>query len=154
YVRIGPVALFAGFLALVFGQSSSVENRARAVIEGKCLTCHGAARTSDLDLRQTASILKGGKRGPAIVPGKAEVSLLYKAVRREGELQMPPGKTPLAPSEIAILRDWINSGAHSPSELTTAAASWWSFRKPERTLIPAVRDTAWVRNPVDAFIAA
>ena len=50
---------------------------------------------SDLDLRERDTILKGGKRGPAIVPGKAEESLLYKAVRREGELQMPPGKTAL-----------------------------------------------------------
>ena len=47
---------------------------------------------SGLDLRQRESILKGGKRGPAIVPGKPADSLLYKAVMREGDLQMPPGK--------------------------------------------------------------
>ena len=47
---------------------------------------------SDLDLRQPETILKGGKRGPAIVPGKAEQSLLYKAVAHTGDLQMPPGK--------------------------------------------------------------
>src|SRR3989442_11792149 len=137
-VRLGPVLLFGGFLVLVFGQSNSVEKAARAVLDAKCLTCHGEARMSDLDLRELGTILKGGKRGPAVVPGNAEASLLYKAVRREGELQMPPGKTPLTPSEISILRDWINAGARfeSTAPATAAAASWWSFRKPLRPPVP------------------
>src|SRR6185436_10867270 len=92
-VRVGPVLLLGGFLVLVFGQSNPVEKAARTILEVKCLTCHGETRMSDLDLRERATILKGGKRGPAVVAGKAEESLLYKAVRREGEIQMPPGKT-------------------------------------------------------------
>ena len=48
---------------------------------------------ADLDLRELSTTLKGGKRGPAVVPGNAEESLLYKAVKRDGELQMPPGKS-------------------------------------------------------------
>ena len=70
--------------------------QALAILQANCQPCHGAAQMSDLDLRQQETILKGGKRGPAVVPGNAEASLLYKAVKREGELQMPPGKTPLA----------------------------------------------------------
>ena len=65
----------------------------------------------DLDLRESSTTLKGGERGPAIVPGKADESLLYKAVKRDGELQMPPGKTALTAAEVATLRDWINAGA-------------------------------------------
>ena len=66
---------------------------------------------SDLDLRERETILKGGKRGPAVVPGNAEESLLYKAVKREGDLQMPPGKTALTAAKVSVLRDWINAGA-------------------------------------------
>ena len=99
-VRVGPVLLLGGFLALVFGQPVSFEKAAKAVFEAKCVACHGAARMSDLDLRDRATILKGGKRGPAIVPGNAEASLLYKAVRREGDLQMPPGKIALTAAEV------------------------------------------------------
>src|SRR5206468_11713437 len=104
FLRVWPTLLLAGVLA---AQSGSVENNARAVIEAKCLSCHGASRMSDLDLRQTETILKGGKRGPAVVPGNADESLLYKAVRREGDLQMPPEKAALTSAEENTLRDWI-----------------------------------------------
>ena len=86
-LRIAPVL----FLAALFAQSDPPEKTARTILETKCAACHGAARMSDLDLRDRDTILKGGKRGPAIIPGKADQSLLYKAVRRDGELQMPPG---------------------------------------------------------------
>src|SRR5688500_11321794 len=68
--RVGAVLLFGGLLALVLGQSDPVEKTARGILEAKCLSCHGDLRTSDLDLRELGTILKGGKRGPSIVPGK------------------------------------------------------------------------------------
>src|SRR5579872_5879541 len=100
YLRVGPVLVLSALIAAhASGQTSLVEKNARAVLDAKCVGCHGAAHMSDLDLRQTASMLKGGKRGPAVTPGNAEASLLYQAVRGEGELKMPPGKTPLAAQE-------------------------------------------------------
>ena len=108
---------------------------------------------SDLDLRDTAGLLKGGKRGAAVVPGKPEASLLYKAVRREGDLQMPPGKTPLTAAEITVLRDWINAGARLAEAGSAAPApSWWSFRKPVRSVVPVVAGST--SNPIDSFILA
>src|SRR5258708_543492 len=112
YLQVGPGLLWLALtMARASGQSSSVEKNARAVLDGKCVGCHGAAHMSDLDLRQTETILKGGKRGPAVTPGNADASLLYQAVRGEGELKMPPGKMRLAPQEVRLLRDWINAGA-------------------------------------------
>src|SRR6266851_5295129 len=151
--RLGPALMLAGILASLSGQPNSIDKEAKAILDQKCLGCHGNARMSDLDLREPESILKGGKRGPAVVPGNAEASLLYKAVRREGELQMPPGKTPLTPSEVTVLRDWINAGARweSTSGAMPAASSRWSFKKPVRPPVPAVKNAGWVRNPIDAF---
>jgi len=63
---------------------------------------------------------------------------------------MPPGKTPLSATEIGALRDWIQAGARWESG--TIASSWWSFKKPVRPAVPAVRNASWVRNPIDAFI--
>ena len=153
---LGPVLLSGGFAALLSGQSNSVVKGARAVLDAKCVSCHGEARMSDLDFRELGTILKGGKRGPAVVPGNAEASLLYKAVKRDGELQMPPGKTPLSTSEVTALRDWINAGAHweSTAGAVPAAPSRWSFKKPVRPPVPAVKNAGWVRNPIDAFILA
>ena len=156
FLRAGSVLLSAGFVALVFAQSDPQEKAAKNILEAKCFACHGDIRTSDLDLRDRGSLLKGGKRGPAVVPGNAEASLLYQAVRREGDLQMPLGRTPLTPAELSVLRDWINAGARweSASAPTATGSPWWSFRKPVRPPVPAVNDAAWIRNPIDAFVLA
>ena len=152
--RLGPALLIAGLVASISGQPNSIDKEAKAILDSKCLACHGSARMSDLDLREPGTILKGGKRGPAVVPGNAEASLLYKAVRREGELQMPPGKAVLTASEIGVLRDWINAGARTESSSATREPSWWSFRKPIKPAIPTVKNAAAARNPIDAFILA
>src|SRR5438105_5962676 len=48
----------------------------------RCTVCHGPRqREGSLDLRTKASMLKGGKSGPALVPGKPEDSLLLKKIR-------------------------------------------------------------------------
>src|SRR5207248_5194061 len=59
------------FLAVYSGVLAA-EDSARAILENRCLNCHGQAQTSGLDLRQPDTIAEGGKRGPAIVPGSAE----------------------------------------------------------------------------------
>jgi len=95
----------------MFAQSESLAKSAQRILETNCVACHGAARMSDLDVRSPENILTGGKRGPAIVPGKASESLLLMAVRREGELRMPLGNSSLKPLEVSILSDWIDAGA-------------------------------------------
>jgi hypothetical protein len=150
------IGLLVGGLAGASAQPVAVEKSAKAILDAKCIVCHGQTRMSDLDLRDSAGLLKGGKRGAAIVPGKAEDSLLFKAVKREGDLQMPPGKSVLSPKEVAVLRDWINAGAKlgSPEVSKTAAPAWWSFKKPVRPPVPAVKNAGWVRNPIDSFVMA
>ncbi len=139
---------------LLSAQSESLAESARRILDTNCVACHGAARMSDLDVRSPETMLKGGKRGPAIVPGKASGSLLLMAVRRESELRMPPGNTSLKPLEVSILSDWINAGAPWPSSTASREPSWWSFRKPERPEVPEPKSGSKVRNPIDAFILA
>ena len=54
-----------------YSVASAAGEPARTIIENRCLNCHGQTQTSGLDLRQIDTITKGGKRGPAIVPGSA-----------------------------------------------------------------------------------
>ena len=70
---------------------------------------------SGLDLRERETLLKGGKKGPAIVPGKAKDSLLYQSVTHQGELKMPPGPQPISKEEQELLRNWIDAGAVWPA---------------------------------------
>jgi hypothetical protein len=102
-------------------------------------------------------VARGGTSGPVIVPGKPDESRLLRAVRRTGDLQMPP-EGPLDRREIEALRAWIEQGAHWPPEVGPAAAApaadSWAFRKPADRPPPPVRDTSWPRNDVDRFILA
>ena len=133
--------------------SAPLAEKARAVLQQHCLSCHGEARISGLDLRQRESLLKGGDSGPAIVPGHPEESLLYRAVLQTGELKMPAGGA-LSPEEVEVLRDWIQAGApweedpHGSNGLST----WWSFQALGDPEAPEVRNPEWVRTPVDAFV--
>ena len=82
----------------------------------RCAVCHGLRRQeADLDVRTRAALLRGGKSGPAIVPGRAEDSLLIKRLRAQ---EMPPRKRlkpvsvkPALPREIETLARWIDAGA-------------------------------------------
>ena len=48
------------------------------------IVCHGKwKQEAELDLRTRDSILKGGKSGPALVPGKPDKSLVYRRIRNE-----------------------------------------------------------------------
>ena len=88
-------------------------------------------------------------------PGNADGSLLYQAVAgKAGELKMPPGKATLSAEDVEAIRLWIQNGAPWGQEGKPKEPSWWSFRKPQHPAVPAVKDAAWVRTPVDAFILA
>src|SRR5438874_7582754 len=49
------------------------------ILDAKCVGCHsGALSESKLNIEDVPGMLKGGKRGAAIVAGKADESLLFK----------------------------------------------------------------------------
>ncbi len=135
----------------------------------RCTACHGLLRKEgNLDLRSKASLLRGGKSGPAMIPGKPEESLIVKKVRAE---QMPPrdrlveaSVKLIEPGEIEVLVRWIAAGAPEsalePDVATTTPdplvsdkdRDFWAFRAPRPVSIPAVKHSANVRNPIDAFV--
>lgn len=141
------------------------------ILSENCFKCHGAAlQLSKLDLRSREAMLKGGQNGPAIVPGDAEASRMYRRISGKETPKMP-FEGELAQSEIDLLRDWINQGAswegmvsatvassaHSSAgmeemEIPAEAREYWAFRKPLRPAIPKVRNQEWARHPVDAFL--
>ena len=81
------------------------------ILTKRCLPCHNEdLKNGNISFLDRDSLLKGGNRGPAVVPGKPEHSILIDALRHEGDLQMPPGPK-LPPKEIAVLTEWIKRGA-------------------------------------------
>lgn len=120
-----------------------------SILQNQCGSCHGGAAMAGLDLRTREGLLKGGSRGPSLVPGNANASLLIQAIRRNGALQMPPGKTGLKPEEVEMLVRWVDAGAAWSKAISAGEPSWWSFKRVQRPAPP--RGQA---NPIDAFIQA
>src|SRR5438046_2571411 len=136
------------------------------ILQASCWKCHGASiQLSKLDLRTREAALKGGEKGPAVVPGKAEESRLYRLVSGVEKPAMPmDGK--LSADQIAAIKDWIDQGAQWDSGALAAAATpasgpsedmaitpemrqYWAFQKPARHAFPP-----GFRNPIDAFLSA
>jgi hypothetical protein len=157
------------------------ESKIRPILIARCLDCHGAAKQKGgLRLDSRASILSGGSTGPAVEPGKPEVSLLVDAINY-GELYQMPPKSQLPAEEIGFLTEWVRrglpwgveTGANPVSEAGNADSSvkthptddhaWiqtraqhWSFQPVHRTEPPEpARDRAsWPLTPIDRFLLA
>ena len=153
---------FVAFLAWTAAFAWAEKPRAISVLEQRCLGCHtGKFKKSGLDLSSRELAVRGGDRGPAIVPGKSKESLLMRVASHTAEPHMPLQSPKLADSELAVLAEWIDSGAEYGEAAKVAAAAakapplpdHWSFHLPVRPTVPAVKGVNWIRNPIDAFVA-
>lgn len=169
------VSLCAAGLMTIWGQTAEqteyFEKNVRPVLAGKCQMCHNAkAKTSGLDMSTGAAFFAGGASGSLVNVESPEKSLLLMALSYEGTLKMPPtGK--LKDDEIEKLREWVKMGAPWPGvdkkEAVAAATGgtrkhgtaisdedwkFWAFQPVKKAKAPAVKDAAWVRSPIDAFI--
>ena len=172
-----PSVLFGVTLAAVLGLAATAgaqnepinfTDHIRPIMERACWNCHGeAAQLSDLDLSSRDGALEGGTKGPAIVPGRAEDSLLFRMVAGLDQPSMPMTGDPLSDAELAAVRTWIDEGAHWDTGEVTAAADalaalendelppgardYWAFRHPQQAPVPASSE---FDHPVDRFLEA
>ena len=138
-----------------------------------CTACHGQRiQEAGLDLRSKASMLKGGRSGPAIVPGKPDQSLIVQRIRAR---EMPPSEReveaslrPMSSRGLEQLVQWISLGAPevngddrhegngSDPLVSDQDRRFWSFQPPRATVppLPDSSEASRVRNPVDAFISS
>lgn len=129
----------------------------------RCLSCHNDVdRQGGLSFATAAAVTIGGDSGKVILPRDPAGSLLIAQITpQQGRAEMPPKADPLTAEERAAIHAWIASGAPWPADLRLEPArvvdtAWWSLAKLARPAIPALdaKTQAWVRNPIDAFIAA
>ena len=117
-----------------------------------CHKCHGAETTkSNLRLDLSDRALAGGESGkPAIVPGHSNNGELYRRITsNDPDEQMPPKGARLTDGEIALIRTWIDQGAHWP-----ARDDYWAFTAPRRPALPVLKRTEQPANPINRFIEA
>ncbi len=117
------------------GPSKAPESHAKTVTQHdvlpivllRCATCHGAQlQSGELDLRSVASMKRGGSRGPALMAGDPDGSLMIQRIESEA---CPPRKLLLkffvrrpASAEVDVLRTWIAAGANE-SPMTADVAT-------------------------------
>ncbi|MEA2632299.1 MAG: hypothetical protein QOE66_2518 [Chloroflexota bacterium] len=143
---VGVAASFAG---MARGDDAIEFNRdIRPILSENCFACHGpdsAARKADLRLdRREAAV-----EAEAIVPNEVEASELVARIDSDDPTMLMPPRAShktLTAAQKDLLRRWIAAGAEYQPH--------WSFIAPGRPTPPAVKDGAWVRNPIDQFVLA
>ena len=150
------------------------EKKIRPVLAERCYQCHSAeaARAGTLmgklQLDTREGVQQGGSRGPAVVPGQPDQSMLIEALEYTNHnLQMPPGGK-LPDSVIADFVQWVSLGAPDPRDakaVDTAAMDLesgrrhWAFRPLSPVDPPEISatdpdDAAWTDSPIDRFVLA
>ncbi len=114
----------------------------KPILAARCTSCHGAIRQkAGLRLDTADFVRRGGKRGPAVEPGKSGASLLIDRVTGAGGSdRMPPESegVSLSDREVAMLRAWIDQGAKAPPEPTPEdPRKHWAYQPPARPTDPA-----------------
>src|SRR5258708_12823227 len=125
FLSVVSIALALGFCSTARAQTPSsadsefFEKKIRPVLVDQCYKCHSAAAKKlkgSLLLDSQEGMLKGGETGPALTPGKANQSLLIKAIHwTDKDLQMPP-KEQLPKEVIADFEKWIAAAALWPHQ--------------------------------------
>ena len=148
------------------------ETKIRPLLAGECYSCHSVSAKklkAKLFTDSLAGILKGGESGPALVPGQPEKSKIIEAVGyKNQDLQMPPDSK-LTDAQVADLTQWVKLGAPWPKEsppqpsaagtamvetfdLQKRKASHWAWKPLSVQTSPAVKNAAWITDPLDAFV--
>jgi hypothetical protein len=85
------------------------DSRVEPVLKEYCSECHSASRTkSGLDVGSLQTLLRGGDRGAAVIPGRPDDSNLYRFLAADSDPHMPPGKRrPPSAEDVALIRRWI-----------------------------------------------
>lgn len=120
----------------------------RPILSENCFACHGP------DANKRAAELRLDQRDDAIaklaiVAGKPEESELIKRIFSTDPTSImptPESHKTLTPQQKELLKAWILEGAEYQGH--------WSFIPPVKPELPQVRNTAWIRNPIDRFVLA
>ena len=121
----------------------------KPIFEKSCWGCHsGATQASKLDLGTRESALLGGERGPAIVPGRADDSRLYRMVAGLEQPNMPLDGSAATSAQVAAIKTWISEGAHwdvsvAEAPKSPAATPSTSATSPENPPLPAAARDYW-----------
>jgi hypothetical protein len=130
------------------------DKQVKPILEANCIECHSAdKRKGGLSLAAYTDILDGGRSGAVVRPGHSATSILLARIQGDLGDRMPLDTVPLADTEIATLRQWVDQGARRTPSSPPAPAPW---EAPLALTAPAVPAAVWARwdQPTDRLVAA
>ena len=152
-------------LAATVDKTEHFEMKIRPILANRCYGCHSTAPLGGLAMNSRNGLLKGGKTGPAVVPGKPEESLLIQAVEHSNDkMKMPMGQGKMPDAEIALLTAWIKDGAFWPEVpapstsgkgkyvITAEQRKFWAFQPITKPMLPEVKNSAWTHSAIDRLV--
>ncbi len=159
-VLFATAFFFGAVTSLCFGQAAPASSnealfneKIAPLLKANCAACHGSASPAGgLSMATLASVLGGGKHGPALEPGDSKQSLLMQYVRGERTPKMPMGGSLSAEASAALAEAIDHLQAIPKAAKTSDSYLDWLLHKPAAPAIPQVKNAAWVVNPIDAFI--
>ena len=117
--------------ALAGAQDASYQRDVRPILDRHCTSCHQpASPKSSLDLTTYAGLRAGGTRGPALVAGSPDQSLVIQFITAALKPSMPMGQPPLAASDVSTIAAWIKAGARDDSPTEAAPAAPGIYHQP------------------------
>jgi hypothetical protein len=155
--KTSSIALLVALLGLSTSSqaASGIEfnKDVRPLLADACFHCHGpdpGTRKAGLRLDTEAGFFtsKDGEP-PTVIKGQPDKSSLYqRLISIDADEIMPPPEShkTLKPAEIAKVKAWIEQGAPWQPH--------WSLIAPQKAPLPTVKNSAWVKTPVDRFILA
>ncbi|MBM4077161.1 MAG: DUF1549 domain-containing protein, partial [Planctomycetes bacterium] len=143
----------------VWGADSDFAKSVAPILRQHCIRCHNDTdRKGGLSLSSSKQAKLGSESGPIFDSQRLDKSLLLESISGSSP-QMPKNGPPLTDSQIAILRNWVVSGANWPDDISLSGTnndeSWWSLKPISRPEIPSRRDSSpssIARSPIDLFI--
>jgi hypothetical protein len=147
---LGLAATCLPFAPSAVAQDARIEfNRdVRPILSEHCYACHGPDK-SRRQARMRLDLRDAALKNSVVVPGDPDESeLVFRILSDDDEDVMPPrdAHKDLSDAQKRILQDWIAQGAEYQAH--------WAYVPPTRRPPPRVRDQAWGRNPIDAFLLA
>lgn len=133
----------------------SFEKDIEPILKENCAKCHDDGKSKgDYRIDNRDLFIKGGKDGPAAVPGDSHASYVVKLISGvEPKKVMPSKGRRLTDEEIGVIRAWIDQGMAWGAVERKNVLTPKKSTAPRRPTIPERSDPT-VANPVDAFISA
>lgn len=138
------------------------KTQVKPILMQHCIDCHGGKSIKgDFDISTREKLLASG-----YVEKTAEASYLFKLITHEEEPGMPYKQPKLPAEQIELIKKWIDTGfvfdaplaeqkdPKKEREVTDSDRQFWSFKPLGQAPVPAVKDSSWVKGPIDQYILA